>query len=165
MSEALTIAEFQASLPPIPWRDPSTVSPGGLRDYIAHLEQACTVQPQSAELRTCLGMAYAVNFEVYKSFDALEAAVALDPHNFWSQLKYAELHYRLRLLPRAEEETRKSLELARNHWQLAIARRQLQDIRRLLHAGTRTVTWTKSLLVPSLTVAAMIAAVFVGYLV
>src|SRR3954464_15621565 len=120
MSETLTLTPFQSSLPPVPWRDPSTVSPGALRGYIAELETASAASPQSADLRTCLGMAYAVNFEVYKSMDALEHAVALEPSHFWAQLKYAELHYRLRLLPRAEEETRKAVELARNHWQLAI---------------------------------------------
>jgi hypothetical protein len=36
--------------------------------------------------------------------DALEAAVALDPGNFWAQLKYSELHYRLRALNKAEDE-------------------------------------------------------------
>ena len=51
-------------------------------------------------------MAHAVNYDVYKSMDALEDARAVDPENFWAQLKYAELHYRLRALNRAEEETR-----------------------------------------------------------
>ena len=68
--------------------------------------------PQSADLRTCLGMAHAVNYDVYKSMDALEDARAVDPDNFWAQLKYAELHYRLRALDTAEEETRRALELA-----------------------------------------------------
>ena len=53
-------------------------------------------------------MAHAVNYDVYKSMDALEDARAVDPDNFWAQLKYAELHYRLRALNRAEEETRKA---------------------------------------------------------
>ena len=66
--------------------------------YIQQLEAACLANPQSADLRTCLGMAYAVNYDVYKSMDALEDARAVDPDNFWAQLKYAELHYRLRAL-------------------------------------------------------------------
>ena len=77
-------------------------------------------------------MAYAVNYDVYKSMDALEAATTIDPDNFWAQLKYAELHYRLRTLKRAEEETLKAVELARSPFQLALARKQLQEIRSLL---------------------------------
>ena len=48
-------------------------------------------------------MAYAMNFEVYKSMDALETAVGLDDTHFFAQMKYSELLYRLRALERAEE--------------------------------------------------------------
>ena len=48
-----------------------------------------------------------MNYDVDKSMDSLEEAVALDPDNFWAQFKYAELHYRLRVLNKAEEETRR----------------------------------------------------------
>src|SRR5438876_1643323 len=116
----------QPSLPPVPWRDPHSVSPEELSAYIQHLEQACLENPQSADLRTCLGMAHAVNYDVYKSMDALEDARTVDPENFWAQLKYAELHYRLRALNKAEEETRRAADLAQNPLQLAIARKQMK---------------------------------------
>src|SRR6266700_5709559 len=90
-------------LPPVPWRDPHTVSPAELARYIQNLELACEQNPGSADLRTCLGMAYAINYDVYKSMDALELAVETDPSHFFAQFKYAELHYRLRALVRAEQ--------------------------------------------------------------
>ena len=104
------------SLLPVPWRDPHSVSPAALAEHIDFLEQSCRQNPQSADLRTCLGMAYAMNYDVYKSMDALETAVQLDGKHFFAQLKYAELLYRLRALLRAEEETRKAVELAGNGW-------------------------------------------------
>src|SRR5437762_9872022 len=76
-------------IPMVPWRDPHTVSPEELSGHIARLEQACLANPQSADLRTALGMAYAVNFDVYKSMDALEEATAIEPQHFWAQMKYA----------------------------------------------------------------------------
>ena len=85
-------------IPAVPWRDPHTVSPESLAGYIQTLEQACVEDPRSAGVRTCLGMAYAMNYEVYKSMDALEAAVELEPDHFFAHMKYAELHYRLRAL-------------------------------------------------------------------
>ena len=57
-------------------------------------------------------MAYAMNYEVYKSMDALELAVQLEPDHFFAQFKYAELQYRLRALIKAEKETLKALDLA-----------------------------------------------------
>lgn len=149
-----------SGVPIVPWRDPHTVSPEDLGGYIARLEQACLDQPRSADLRTCLGMAYAVGLDVYKSMDALEVATALDPDHFWAQLKYAELHYRLRALPRAEEEMLRAVDLARNPIELAIARRQLGEIRTLLRQSTRNITWDKPLKVPALVFSAVCLAAF-----
>jgi tetratricopeptide (TPR) repeat protein len=148
------------SLPPVPWRDPNTVSPEDLAGYIQKLEDACLAQPLSADLRTCLGMAYAVNYEVYKSMDTLEDAVAIDPEHFWAQLKYAELHYRLRALRKAEQETLKAIDLAESGWQLSLARKQLQEIRKLRHNSVRDVEWNKPLKQPALVFSAMIVLMF-----
>jgi hypothetical protein len=145
---------------PIPWRDPHTVSPTELREYIGALEQACQENPASADLRTCLGMAYAMNYEAYKSMDVLERAVELDGTHFFAQLKYSELLYRLRALPRAEQETLKAVELAGNGWELSLARKQLQEIRRLIREGTQKPEWNKSLKRPAMIL--MLVMVFVS---
>jgi len=116
---------------PIPWRDPHTVEPEELQQYISMLERACLEQPENADVRTCLGMAHAMNYDVYKSMDALEEARRIEPENFFAQLKYSELYYRLRALDKAEEETRKAVDLAGNAWELSLARKQLAEIRRL----------------------------------
>jgi len=142
----------------VPWRDPSTVSKQELSAHISSLEKACLDNPRSADLRTCLGMAYAMNFEVYKSMGALETAVNLDETHFFAQLKLSELFYRLRALPRAEEETLKAVHLAQNGWELSLARKQLQEIRRLIHDGTQKPAWTKSLKVPAIVLAGMVVA-------
>ena len=140
---------------PVPWRDPQTVSKQELARYIGSLETACRENPGSADLRTCLGMAYAMNYDVYKSMDALEAAVFLDGTHFFAQMKYAELFYRLRALPKAEEETLKAVNLAENGWELSIAKRQLQEIRRLIREGTQKPEWNKPLKTPVLVLLGM----------
>jgi hypothetical protein len=150
------------SIPPVPWRDPHTVSSQELAGHINTLEQACLEQPQSADLRTCLGMAYAVNYDVYKSIDALQAATRLDPTHFWAQLKYGELQYRLRAVTVAERETAKAVELAENGWQLSLARKQLQEIRRLKRESTRNITWDKPLTTPTLVLSALMVLVFLA---
>src|SRR5947199_436081 len=137
MELQVTTQETGLRLPPVPWRDPHTVSPTDLARYIQQLELACEQSPRSADLRTCLGMAHAMNYDVYKSMDALEAAVNLEPENFWAQLKFAELHYRLRALIVAERETLKALDLARNPWEMSLARKMLLEIRSLMRAGTQ----------------------------
>ncbi len=158
-STALTLAAPVAAqlqrIPVVPWRDPQTVSPEELAGHIARLEQACLERPESADLKTCLGMAYAMNYDVHKSMDVLEAACEADPDHFWSQLKYAELNYRLRALLKAERETLKAVELAANPWELSVARKQLQEIRRLNRESTRNFEWSGSLVRSSLVFAAI----------
>src|SRR5436190_1048112 len=167
MSESLVlntttrlVPQAPSSLPPVPWRDPHSVEPKDLTAYIAQLEQACLDYPQSADVRTCLGIAHAVNYDVYKSMDALEDARVVEPDNFWAQLKYAELHYRLRALNKAEIETRRAADLAQNPLQLAIARKQMKDIRELKHTCVRNVEWTKPLTKPASLFSIMVIAVF-----
>jgi hypothetical protein len=160
-SHALTGTAPSQAFPILPWRDPHAVSPVELSQYIERLEHACLANPRSADLRTCLGMAYAVNFDVYKSMDALEEATAIDPHHFWAQLKYAELNYRLRALAVAERETIKAVDLARNPWQLSVARRQLQEVRRLNRESIRNVTLDKPLTPPALLLSALMILLFV----
>lgn len=144
---------------PVLWRDPQSVSPAELARVITALEQACAQNPASADLRTCLGMAHAMNYDPYRSMDALEAARGLEPNNFLAQFKYAELYYRLRALEVAENETQRALQLASGQWELAMARRQLSEIRRLKREGTQKPTWTKSLVFPSLALTAMLVVV------
>jgi hypothetical protein len=147
-------------LPPIPWRDPHTVSPSKLAEYIQVLEAQCREFPGSADLQTCLGMAHAMNFDVYRSQDSFEAAVSIDPSHFFAQLKYAELLYRIRTLNRAEIETLGALELAGNGWELSLARTQLKEIRALLHQGNQRPAMMASWRRPALLCAA--AALLVG---
>jgi len=142
------VLEHPRRLPPVPWRDPHSVAPALLKKYIRDLQAACEKEPASAGLRTCLGMAYAMNYQVYKSMDVLEDAIRLEPDHFFAQYKYAELHYRLRTLIKAERESVKALELAETAWEYSLARRQLQEIRTLMRSGTQKPEWTKSLRLP-----------------
>jgi hypothetical protein len=96
-----------------------------------------------------------MKFDVYKSMDALERAVELEPDHFFAQLKFAELHYRLRALVRAERETLKAVELAGNAWELSMARQQLQEIRKLMREGTQKPEWTKPLTAPAIVLLVM----------
>ncbi|MBI4891236.1 MAG: hypothetical protein HY821_11480 [Acidobacteria bacterium] len=127
------------------WRDPHTVESEEILQIIQRLEHACAEYPDSADLHTCLGMAHAINHDAYRSIDALERACRIDPTNFWAQLKFSEVYYRLRALPRAERETKLALNLAADAWQIAIARRQLQEIRRLMREGMPRPEWTRPL--------------------
>lgn len=146
-------------LPAIPWRDPHSVPPEKLAEFIAALREACAQNPDNADLHTCLGIAHAMNYDVYRSMDALENARRIEPENFLAQFKYAELYYRLRALDKAQAETNRAMDLAGTSWELSLARRQLSEIRRLRREGTQKPTWTKSLKVPAIGFVVLLMAI------
>jgi tetratricopeptide (TPR) repeat protein len=152
-------------LPDVAWRDLQSVEPEKLAELIASLEEACMQNPGSVALHTCLGMAYAMNYDVYRSMDALEEARRIDPADFLAQLKYSELLFRLRVIEQAEEETRRALELACKPWELSVARRQLSEIRRLKREGLVRGGWMHSLKVPAVGFMILLFLVSCAYLV
>jgi tetratricopeptide (TPR) repeat protein len=102
-------------------------------------------------------MVHAVNYDAYKSLDALRAALDIDPNHFFAQHKLAELWYRLRALPKAEEEALRALNLASNAGEFQMARAQLQEIRRLIHNSYTRPTWNKPMRGPALMIAAALS--------
>ena len=160
----LELSTYYRSLP-IPWRNPQEVDSAQLVGYISELERACNQNPHSPGLYTCLGMAYAMNYQVYQSMTALETACNLDPCHFYARFKYAELLYRLRALPRAECETTLAISLASNLSELTAARRQLTEIRRLTREGTQKPEWSKSLKTPALATIALFVVLSVVFII
>jgi len=151
-------------LPLLPWRDHHSISPERLADTIASLKYACAQHPRNAALHTCLGMAHAMNYDVYPSMAALESAIRISPQDFLAQLKYGELFFRVRALNRAEQETLRALELATSPLQISIARKQLAQIRHAAHGGNSRPPLTKSLRLPAAALAIVLAAISCLYL-
>jgi hypothetical protein len=152
-------------LPAFPWRDPSSVPPEKIAELISSLKEACAQDPTNANLRTFLGMAYAMNYDVQRSMDALEEACKIEPENFFAQLKYSELLFRLRLVDRAGIETSRAINLANTGWELSLARKQLSEIRRLkINGAVRPLLW-KSLKAPAIGFALILLAISFVYLV
>jgi tetratricopeptide (TPR) repeat protein len=121
----------------IGWQESSKISAARLAKYIQLLQAACQRDPCSADLRTCLGIAQARNFDVRKSMESFETAIGLDSKHFFARFKYAELLFGVGLLERAAEETNKALELASSNWEFSMARRQLQAIRHRVRQDTQ----------------------------
>lgn len=118
-------------LPPAAGREQqSLVSPQKLSDYIQILERACAEDPTSADLRTCLGMAHAINADIDRSLEELRVARRLDPQHFFAQFKFAETLGQKQSFCEAEKETRTALELARTPWEVSMAKRHLDEMRR-----------------------------------
>src|SRR5438094_63206 len=67
----LSPATGVSRLPAIPWRDPHSVPPEQLAAVIASLKEACALNPTNVDVRVCLGIAYAMNYNAYESMAIL----------------------------------------------------------------------------------------------
>ena len=68
---------------------------GHISEAIKSLRQAIEADSHSIEAYLYLGIALAMNAQVYEAIDTFEAALALSPEDFMVNLKLAELYLRL----------------------------------------------------------------------
>jgi len=164
--DAVSVSAILAlnSVPALPWKDPFSVPQEKLAEVILSLQNACAQNPANAALHTFLGMAHAMNYNVYESMDALEAACKIAPQNFFAQLKYSELFFRLRLMDRAEAETNRAMELANSGTEISLVRKQLSEIRQLKRKGVERTEWTKSLKVSAIGIVFVLFVISVFYM-
>src|SRR5215813_13915268 len=61
------------------------------------LTRTVELAPHFPEARTCLGLAYALTYNIYPAIDQLEIAGQLDPQNFAAHYTLAKLNFKLRI--------------------------------------------------------------------
>jgi Tfp pilus assembly protein PilF len=85
---------------------------GHLKDAIELLEQALTMNVETVEIQTALGIAYARTYQVERAVDHLERAITLDPEGFAPRCALGELYLRLCTPDLARVELDRALECA-----------------------------------------------------
>lgn len=68
---------------------------GHISEAIESLKHAVEGNSHSIEARLSLGIALAMDAQVYEAIDTFEAALALSPKDFMVNLKLAELYFKL----------------------------------------------------------------------
>ncbi len=83
---------------------------GQLSGAIESLRRATEADCRSTEAYLYLGIALAVNAQVYEAIDAFEAALALSPTDFMVNLKLADLYFRLSVPEKGHKHLRTAME-------------------------------------------------------
>jgi tetratricopeptide (TPR) repeat protein len=71
--------------------------------------RAVELAPHFPEARICLGLAYALTYNIYPAIDQLETAGQLDPQNFAAHFSLAQLNFKLRIPQKGYEAARQAL--------------------------------------------------------
>jgi len=123
------------------------VERGHLKEAIELLERALTMDADSVQVRTMLGIAYARTHQVERAFEHLERAVALDPQAFGPRCALGELYLRLCVPEPAREHLDRALECAataqeRAYVQGLLREERLRDRRRIHRPSFRQPFWS-----------------------
>ncbi len=87
---------------------------GRLSEAIENLKRAIEVDSQSIEAHLDLGIALAIDTQVYQAIDVFEAALALSPNDFMVNFKLAELYLRLSVPEKGRQYLRTAMEACSN---------------------------------------------------
>jgi tetratricopeptide (TPR) repeat protein len=73
------------------------------------LTRTVELAPNFPEARICLGLAYALTFNIYSAFDQLEKAGELDPESFAAHFTLAKLNFKMRIPQKGYEAATQAL--------------------------------------------------------
>lgn len=78
------------------------------------LSRTVELAPYFPEARICLGLAYALTYNIYPAIDNLEAAGEMDPDNFAAHYTLAQLNFKLRIPQKGYEASQRALRCITN---------------------------------------------------
>jgi len=116
---------------------------GEPRQAISRLENAVTCAPHYSDGCVGLGMAYAMDSQVYLALDSFERAAELDPANFYAHFKLAQFHFKLRIPRKGYEEAECALRCATTLEERRLIAQILKEERAREAGGMSRPTWDK----------------------
>ncbi|SRR6266496_1488782 len=78
-------------------------------DAVELLTRTVELAPYFSEARICLGLAYALTYNIYPAIDQLEVAGKIDPENFAAHYTLAKLNFKLRIPQKGYEAASQAL--------------------------------------------------------
>ena len=95
-------------------------------EAVGLLRQTVELDPVSFYGQLALGIALTKALEISAAETALEAAIKIEPKNFWAHLRMAELYQRVGVPLKAKERLQAALDLAQTTEEKKIARERLE---------------------------------------
>lgn len=105
--------------------------------------QIVEVAPDFADAHVALGIAYAVSGQVYPALDHLEAAINLEPDNFFAHFKLGQLLFKLYVPKKGYEEMRRALECATSTEERKLVGQLIHEQKQREEKGLARPTWNR----------------------
>lgn len=106
-------------------------------------EQALEAAPDFADGHVGLGIAYAIDSQVYPALDHFERAAELDSGNFFAHFKLGQFYFKLRIPQKGYAEIARALECATTIEERKLVAQVLREERHREHNAVRRPWWNK----------------------
>jgi Tfp pilus assembly protein PilF len=116
---------------------------GEPREAIVRLKRAVACAPQYSNAHVGLGIAYAMDSQVYPALDHFGMAAEVDPSNFYAHFKLAQFYFKLRVPKKGYEEATRALKCVSNFEEKKLVAQILKEERQREAAGVRRPTWDR----------------------
>jgi Tfp pilus assembly protein PilF len=116
---------------------------GEPREAIIRLKEAVTRAPHYSNGHVGLGIAYAMDSQVYPALDHFEKAAEVDASNFYAHFKLAQFYFKLRVPKKGYERAAYALKCASTVEEKKLVAQILKEERQREAAGVRRPTWDR----------------------
>lgn len=116
---------------------------GEPREAIVKLKEAVALAPQYSNGHVGLGIAYAMDSQIYAALDHFEKAAEADPSNFYAHFKMAQFQFKLRVPRKGYENAQRALRCASNIEEKKLVAQILKEERQREASGVRRPTWDR----------------------
>jgi len=123
-------------------------------------ERALEICPDFVDGHVGLGIAYAVDSQIYPALDHLQKATELEPRNFYAHLKLGQLYFKLRIPQKGYEVMARALGCAASLQERQLAANLLREERQRESSSVKRPLWNK----PFSRIAICLVATFWGVL-
>ena len=116
---------------------------GEPREAIVRLKETVALAPQFSNGHVGLGIAYAMDSQVYPALDHFERAAEADASNFYAQFKLAQFYFKLRVPKKGYERADLALKCSTTLDEKRLVGQILKEERQRESAGLRRPTWNR----------------------
>jgi tetratricopeptide (TPR) repeat protein len=137
---------------------------GDARAALQCFERAVALEPGFANGHVGLGIAYAVDCQIYPAIDHLEEAAALEPHNFFAHFKLGQLYFKLRVPQKGYEAMRRALNCATSLDERRLVANLIREEKQREKNGIGRPWWSRPFSMGALLAGAGLLAALLGVL-
>jgi tetratricopeptide (TPR) repeat protein len=116
---------------------------GEASEAARHFEQVLERAPNFADGHVALGVAYAIEANIYPAIDHLQIAAQLAPANFYAHFKLGQLYFKLRVPQKGFEAMSRALDCASTLGERRLVAQMIREEKQREKSAYRRPWWNK----------------------